>query len=122
MLPPEHIWEGNVLSPESFRTPGGTTGFDAAVCISVLPHIPEGHDVEVIKNLNNAVQKNGLVAAVPEFFRGLSLAMEDPSDWRGYFMVSAFLLAGKVHDQRERWIKYCIWEHSQIVKEIYARR
>jgi len=31
-----------------------------------------------------------------EFFRAESLTMEqDPEDWRGYFMASAFLLAGK---------------------------
>jgi 2-polyprenyl-3-methyl-5-hydroxy-6-metoxy-1,4-benzoquinol methylase len=31
----------------------------------------------------------------PEFFRQQSLAMENPLDWRGYFMASAFLLVGK---------------------------
>ena len=30
-----------------------------------------------------------------EFFRRESLAMEDPTDWRGYFMASSFLLAGR---------------------------
>lgn len=30
----------------------------------------------------------------PDFFRKESLAMENPTDWRGYFMASAFLLAG----------------------------
>ena len=30
----------------------------------------------------------------PEFFIRESLAMEDPEDWRGYFMASAFLLVG----------------------------
>ena len=32
---------------------------------------------------------------LPELFRKESLAMEDPEDWRGYFMASAFLLAGR---------------------------
>ncbi len=31
---------------------------------------------------------------MPASFREASLAMEDPEDWRGYFMASAFLLAG----------------------------
>ena len=31
---------------------------------------------------------------VPELFRRRSLAMEDPHDWRGYFMASAFVVAG----------------------------
>lgn len=30
----------------------------------------------------------------PEFFRRESLAMENPEDWRGYFMASAFILCG----------------------------
>ena len=32
--------------------------------------------------------------AMPEAFRRESLAMEDPQDWRGHFMASAFLLVG----------------------------
>lgn len=31
----------------------------------------------------------------PEFFRSQSLAMEDPTDWRGYFMASAFIITGE---------------------------
>jgi len=33
-------------------------------------------------------------AEVPELFRRVSVAMEDPEDWRGHFMASAFLLVG----------------------------
>ena len=32
--------------------------------------------------------------AMPDQFRKLSVAMEDPHDWRGHFMASAFILAG----------------------------
>jgi 2-polyprenyl-3-methyl-5-hydroxy-6-metoxy-1,4-benzoquinol methylase len=32
--------------------------------------------------------------AAPELFRRRSVAMEDPADWRGYFMASAFVVAG----------------------------
>ena len=32
--------------------------------------------------------------AMPDEFRKLSVAMEDPTDWRGHFMASAFILAG----------------------------
>jgi 2-polyprenyl-3-methyl-5-hydroxy-6-metoxy-1,4-benzoquinol methylase len=36
-----------------------------------------------------------LESANPQLFRQASLAMEaDPTDWRGYFMASAFILAG----------------------------
>jgi SAM-dependent methyltransferase len=34
-------------------------------------------------------------ALFPELFRERSLAMENPEDWRGYFMASAFLVAGE---------------------------
>jgi SAM-dependent methyltransferase len=32
---------------------------------------------------------------LPEQFRAKSLAMENPRDWRGHFMASAFILAGR---------------------------
>lgn len=32
---------------------------------------------------------------LPETFRAQSMAMENPHDWRGYFMASAFLLSGQ---------------------------
>lgn len=36
-----------------------------------------------------------LAQDVPELFRRESLAMEVPEDWRGHFMASAFLVAGR---------------------------
>ena len=36
-----------------------------------------------------------LASVFPEFFLRESLTMEDPEDWRGYFMASAFLLIGR---------------------------
>ncbi|WP_204106200.1 MULTISPECIES: class I SAM-dependent methyltransferase [Spirulina sp. CCY15215] len=36
-----------------------------------------------------------LEAQMPEFFRENSLAMENPTDWRGYFMASAFIVVGR---------------------------
>lgn len=35
-----------------------------------------------------------LAELVPDLFAAESLAMEDPGDWRGHFMASAFLVAG----------------------------
>lgn len=32
---------------------------------------------------------------IPKLFRRESLAMEDPTDWRGHFMASAFIVVGK---------------------------
>lgn len=36
-----------------------------------------------------------LEAGMPDLFRAGSLAMEDPQDWRGHFMASAFIVAGR---------------------------
>jgi len=36
-----------------------------------------------------------LEARVPKLFRRESLRMENPEDWRGYIMASAFILVGK---------------------------
>lgn len=36
-----------------------------------------------------------LEKAVPSLFRRQSVAMEDPTDWRGHFMASAFILVGR---------------------------
>lgn len=35
-----------------------------------------------------------LASAAPDFFKAQSLAMEDPEDWRGHFMASAFIVSG----------------------------
>lgn len=206
-VPSDHIWEGSVLSPDSFRSPEGSpAAYDAAVCIGVLPHIAEDAEPQVFKSLHDSVRPGGLVvvearnqlfslfslnyysyhfmldelirvdrlseragplaakilelkeemakhfrtdlpttrtgkraepgydevlsrthnplvlkdrfadagfadvqlhfyhyhslppmygAAVPELFRAESVAMEDPKDWRGHFMASAFLLSGR---------------------------
>ncbi len=61
----DRIWEGSVLSRESFQPPidGPEHGFDAAVCIGVLPHIPQDQDRTVIDNLRDAVKPGGLIAA-----------------------------------------------------------
>lgn len=34
-------------------------------------------------------------ALAPQLFRRASVAMEDPKDWRGHFMASAFIVAGR---------------------------
>lgn len=177
-----YIWQGSVTDSAAF---GGTL-HDAAICIGVLPHVPQSQDQSVIENLRNAVRPGGLVIAearnqffalfslnsysheffmseligkVPERvkgklaahfnmdqpflrdydqvlsrthnplklkaqfeeagfkdvktlfyhfhclppmfeaelpdFRERSLEMEDPEDWRGYFMASAFMIAGR---------------------------
>lgn len=204
-VPGDHLWEGSVADASAFSRPGITPeGFDAAICVGVLPHVPESVEREAIVNLRNAVKPGGLVViearnqlfglftlnrysyelfvnelirvpslskaggvsealnsviekmknsfrmdlppvrkgksgepgydqvlsrthnplllkqafeaagfgdvqllfyhyhclppifedSMPVEFRKLSMAMEDPSDWRGYFMASAFFVAG----------------------------
>ncbi len=206
--PAENIWTGSVLDRNSFCAAGkeGRAKYDAAICVGVLPHIPETAEVALLENLYHAVDNDGLVmiearnelfalftmnryshdyiagelikrggenpssaeAAAyleditgamkshfrmdmppirkgkagepgydeiisrthnpivmkskfekagfkdvevlfyhyhclppiyeqqhPELFRKLSVEMEDPLDWRGHFMASAFILAGK---------------------------
>ncbi len=61
-IPENHVWEGSVLSSASFQPPSvKSKRFEAAVCVGVLPHIPQQADEEVIANLHGAVKKNGLV-------------------------------------------------------------
>jgi len=59
----DHIWEGSVLNPDSFRSPVDqpTEGFDSAICVGVLPHVPASVDVQVIENLRNSVKDGGIV-------------------------------------------------------------
>ena len=49
------VWEGSVLDPVDFRGP-----YDAAVCIGVLPHVPEDADARVLANLHDALEPGGL--------------------------------------------------------------
>lgn len=59
----DHLWEGSVADPIAFRPPPGhVSGFDAAICIGVLPHVPEELDIEVIRNLRDSVRPGGLIA------------------------------------------------------------
>lgn len=62
-LPAERIWQGSVTSPESFRAPipDAPKHFDAAICIGVLPHVPESADRVVLQNLRDHVKPGGTV-------------------------------------------------------------
>lgn len=62
-VPEDHVWEGSVLDNASFDRPESPAGpFDAAVCVGVLPHVPQESDSTVIENLRNAVRPGGFVA------------------------------------------------------------
>lgn len=57
------VWRGSVLEPSDFRRPDRPgEPVDAAVCIGVLPHVPEGADARVLASLRDAVRPGGLVA------------------------------------------------------------
>ena len=59
-VPAERLWEGSVTDSEAFKAPG-VKGFDAAICIGVLPHVPEQADEVVIRNLHHSVKPGGTV-------------------------------------------------------------
>ena len=205
-VPPAHIWEGSVADPAAFRGASAPAEFDAAICVGVLPHVPETVEAAAIANLHGALRPGGTVVvearnqlfalftlnrysydlflkelikadelrsaagadrvaldaaleelkhqfridlppirsgkrgepgydqvlsrthnpfvlqrqmreagfervqvlfyhyhrlppmfehAMPELFRELSVAMENPEDWRGHFMASAFIVTGR---------------------------
>jgi trans-aconitate methyltransferase len=55
------IWQGSVLEPGAFRAEGAPAeGYDAAVCIGVLPHVPAEADTTVLANLHAAVRPDGM--------------------------------------------------------------
>jgi 2-polyprenyl-3-methyl-5-hydroxy-6-metoxy-1,4-benzoquinol methylase len=194
-LPEERLWVGSVTDKSAY----GARHYDAAICIGVLPHVPQSTDKLVVENLFHAVRPGGTVLLearnelfalftqnrytyeliaqrlvpagalggegakaleamkqhfrmdlppvrkgksgepgydevlsrthnpfelralfeaagfrdvevlfyhyhclppmfereLPELFRRQSVAMEDPRDWRGHFMASAFIVCGK---------------------------
>lgn len=206
-VPAAHVWEGSVADPGAFHIPGQPRmAFDAAICVGVLPHVPDAVEKIAIANLRDAVRPGGIVAlearnqlfalftlnrysyelfaselirtdallamadvdrtildpaleemkqrfrmdlppvragksgepgydqvlsrthnpfvlkdrfeaagfgdvhvlfyhyhcmppmferAMPKLFRKLSIGMEDPTDWRGHFMASAFIVTGR---------------------------
>lgn len=58
------VWEGSVLDASAFSPPTGGSGpYDAALCVGVLPHVPESADETVLGNLRDAVRPGGLVIA-----------------------------------------------------------
>ena len=60
-VPEDHLWEGSVLDPAAFRPPADGAGYDGAICIGVLPHLPDGTEADVLTNLRDAVRPGGTV-------------------------------------------------------------
>jgi 2-polyprenyl-3-methyl-5-hydroxy-6-metoxy-1,4-benzoquinol methylase len=62
-LPADRIWQGSVLDSAAYRhTESSRTNFDFALCFGVLPHIPQGEDATVLRNLTAAVAPGGRIA------------------------------------------------------------
>jgi SAM-dependent methyltransferase len=60
--PASHLWQGSATDPAAYRAPAdGPSAYDAAICIGVLPHVPEAQDSRVIGNLRDAVAPGGLI-------------------------------------------------------------
>jgi SAM-dependent methyltransferase len=82
------------------RGKGGEPGYDEVVSRTHNPFTVRHQferagfrDVRVLFYHFHAVPPM-FAAEFPDFFRRMSFAMEDPEDWRGHFMASAFLVAG----------------------------
>lgn len=61
-LAPSRLWEGSVADPGAFAPPDRSVSrYDAAICIGVLPHVPESLEAQVIANLHAAVRPGGTV-------------------------------------------------------------
>jgi SAM-dependent methyltransferase len=79
----------------------GEPGYDEVLSRTHNPFVLAGQaraaglaDVEVLFYHYHCLPPM-LEAAVPQLFRAASVAMEDPKDWRGHFMASAFIVAGR---------------------------
>jgi SAM-dependent methyltransferase len=62
-LDPERVWTGSVLDASAYRSPrkdSPPAGYDAAVCVGVLPHIPPEHDETVFRNLADSLKPGAL--------------------------------------------------------------
>jgi SAM-dependent methyltransferase len=96
-VPEDHLWQGSVLDAQAFR--GGPAGapeaYDAAICFGVLPHVPAEADLEVLRNLRNAVRPGGLVAceARNELFSLFTLNRYSREFFRSRLMQESVLLA-----------------------------
>jgi SAM-dependent methyltransferase len=93
-VPTDHVWEGSVLDPGAYRAPPG--GFDAAVCVGVLPHVAPDADPVVIRNLHGAVRPGGLVALEA---RNQLFALFTLNRYSHQFFLDELIRAGDLRDR-----------------------
>ena len=96
-VPEDHLWQGSVLDARAFRSGSSAApeAYDAAICFGVLPHVPAEADLEVLRNLGNAVRPGGLVAceARNELFSLFTLNRYSREFFRSRLMQESVLLA-----------------------------
>jgi SAM-dependent methyltransferase len=101
-VPEDNLWQGSVLDAQAFRSgpPGAPEAYDAAICFGVLPHVPAEGDLEVLRNLGNAVRPGGLVAceARNELFSLFTLNRYSREFFRSRLMRESVLLASAGDD------------------------
>ncbi len=61
-VPPHRVWQGSVLEAAAFNCPDETPApFDLALCVGVAPHLPEGEEATLLRNLHAALRPGGSV-------------------------------------------------------------
>lgn len=58
----QRVWQGSVLDAAAFACPGETPApFDVVLCVGVAPHLPEGEERTLLRNLHQALRPGGTV-------------------------------------------------------------
>jgi hypothetical protein len=59
---PQRVWQGSVLDAAAFACPAeAPLLFDAVLCVGVAPHLPEGGESTLLRNLHQALRPGGTV-------------------------------------------------------------
>jgi SAM-dependent methyltransferase len=98
------LWVGSVLDQSAYRPPSQPfVPYDAALCVGVLPHLPEEKDEALITQLRDAVRPGGLVLveARNELF-SLFTMNRYSSDFFGQRLISPQLLRADAGDEAEK--------------------
>jgi 2-polyprenyl-3-methyl-5-hydroxy-6-metoxy-1,4-benzoquinol methylase len=70
-VPKHHIWQGSITDSKAFDCPGARAeNYDLILSFGVLPHLQEGDEIQVIRNLYDSLKPGGtaVVEARNELF------------------------------------------------------
>lgn len=100
-VPPKNVWEGSVTEPKAYRK--RKSGYDAAICFGVLPHIRAQDDLVVLRNLARAVRPGGtvLVEARNELFALFTLNRYSSALFRERLLDMAALRSQAAPEEKE---------------------